>query len=465
MTSHEQQQTNINQNLDSILRNKDVRVDDVRIVSLNGMDVSIVDHFAMVEIYESLFSNNITGRVSVIDATNLPESLPLTGQEMLLFTFSTPGTEPISKLFIIDKISERVPTKNDKTQIYDLHFISPFFLMNITKKVSKSYKGRISGMVKDIFYSYLAKLDEGNDFGGEAPRIKIEPTFGSHKFVIPNWRPNAAINWLSKRSVSEKYPDRANYIFYEDLDGFKFVSLTTLMRGPVREVYEKVESREEIDTEDDYDTTHRSINGPILVKGFDRSKEIPKGTFSSSMITHDIVTKEWQQTNYNYTQGFDSEKSLNNYPILPVLSDYYARHADSKQYFSPKHSGIHGSVQPIEGSDNLFLEYPDNNRQEMWLMSHDSLINQLKSSKIEFDVLGDSNRRVGDKVQVNVSNMKQQETDLYSALDSNISASYLITRIKHSITLGGHEMRLELSKDSFIKRMPDYIHYETEVAP
>jgi len=235
------------------------------------------------------------------------------------------------------------------------------------------------------------------------------------------------------------------------------------MNGPVREVYESIVTREEYDTEDDYESTHRNIQSPIIVRGFDRSKEIPKGTFSSSLMTHDIVKKEWGTTSYNYTQEFDSSKSLNNWPILPVGSDYFARHPDAKQYFSPKHAGIHGGVQANtqEGEEVQFLEYPDNYRQELWMLTHDSLINQLKSSRIEFDIFGDSNRRVGDRVEVIVPPMKAVRFNS-SEVDTLISGTYLITQIRHRISLGGHEMRIELSKDSFIERMPDFIQYEPE---
>jgi len=462
MTSPENQQQNrTNQDINAVLRNKDVRIDDIRIVSLDGLDISIIEYFASIEIYENLFLNNITGRISLIDGSNLPTELPLTGQEILIFTFSTPGIESISLTVSLDKISERIPLTNERSQVYDLHFISIPFIVNLTKKVSKSYTGKISEIVRKIFSSYLSNPDGGE--GLVAPNIKIETTFGSHKFVIPNWRPQAAINWLAQRAISDTYPDRANYIFYEDLDGFKFVSLTSLMNGPVREVYESIVTREEYDTEDDYESTHRNIQSPIIVRGFDRSKEIPKGTFSSSLMTHDIVKKEWGTTSYNYTQEFDSSKSLNNWPILPVGSDYFARHPDAKQYFSPKHAGIHGGVQANtqEGEEVQFLEYPDNYRQELWMLTHDSLINQLKSSRIEFDIFGDSNRRVGDRVEVIVPPMKAVGFNS-SEVDTLISGTYLITQIRHRISLGGHEMRIELSKDSFIERMPDFIQYEPE---
>ena len=93
----------------SILRHHDVRMDEIRIMSLNGLDINITEHFQLIEIYESLFSNNISGRMSIFDAANLPKTLALSGQEMLMISFSSPpGGKSVTIGFVIDKISERM---------------------------------------------------------------------------------------------------------------------------------------------------------------------------------------------------------------------------------------------------------------------------------------------------------------------------------------------------------------------
>ena len=57
--------------------------------------------------------------------------------------------------FVIDKITERLPLKNQTAQLYDLHFIFPTFTNNIVKRVNKAYSGTIADTVKDIFKTYL----------------------------------------------------------------------------------------------------------------------------------------------------------------------------------------------------------------------------------------------------------------------------------------------------------------------
>ena len=139
------------------LRKNDIRISDIRIINAGGLDIKLnKEHFQYFEILEDIFSSNLKGRMSIIDAANLPENLKLCGQEVLLVSFATnPNMEDINMGFVIDKISERLPLKNEQAQIYDIHFTFPTFMNNIRQRVSKAYDGPISETVKDIFKSSL----------------------------------------------------------------------------------------------------------------------------------------------------------------------------------------------------------------------------------------------------------------------------------------------------------------------
>ena len=444
--------------LSSILRSNDVDLVDIRIQSIDGMDISIIKHYQSVDIKEHLFSNNIMGRISILDAGNLTSELPLTGQEFVTFVFGTPGLPQLKKTFLIDKLSPKLNVGNEKTQTYDLHFISPCFLFSSTSKISEAYNGRISDTVENIFRNYITGNETTSFVGDDVPKIKVEPTLGTHNFIIPNWHPNPTINWLANQAVSEMYPDRANYIFYEDLDGFHFVSLTSLIHGPIRESYKSAVANEKDKLQEDYSKEHRNIKSEIIPKGYERIKDIKNGMYSSTILTHDIVTKEFSSSVYKYSDDFDSTKALNEFPLMPTSSNHFAKKQDSKQYFCPKHLGSYGGVTTNEEGGDI-LEHPDNFRQELHIQSHKSLLNQMQNYTIGFSVSGDSNRRVGDKVEVIVPSGKTESEGVHE-IDYMISGNYLITKINHNITKNGHTMKLELSKDSHIQRMPDYIEYD-----
>lgn len=63
-------------NPDSYLRMNDIRLRDISIVSPNGTDMSIMNQYAIFQISEDIFQNNISGVVSNIDASNIVANFP-----------------------------------------------------------------------------------------------------------------------------------------------------------------------------------------------------------------------------------------------------------------------------------------------------------------------------------------------------------------------------------------------------
>ena len=449
-----------NINVNAYIRSHDVRIEEIRIISHNGLDINISEHFQFVEFLEDMFSSNLTGRMTIIDGTNLPNTLKLSGQEMLLITFNTPNLEPISTGFIIDRISERLPLRNQQSQMYDIYFVFPSFINNIRNRVNKSYTGPISETVKDIFKNNI------NSYQGEnSIELFTESTLGNFPVIIPNWRPIPAINWLAKRATSALHRIKSDYVFFQDLDGFRFMSLTTLKTSPAVEIYESSPvrssyTRKNPDEPTDFDIQARNIE-KLIIGGYDKSKEVMDGMYASKMIIHDITSKTISTNQYMYPREFDTELSLNGHPLSSPWADMYSPYMDSKQYLIPRHSGMYGGVVELENGLEV-IQYADSDNSELWMQSHDSNINQLNSSFIEIVVQGDTNRRVGDKVIVNITDHSLNNTDdAMDNTDTTLSGNYLITKIKHTLSFGGgHEMQMRLNKDSFMEPLPSSWEYE-----
>jgi len=457
--------TNFGQNTDDFLnggfdlemynRHHDVRIDDVRIISFSGLDVSIIDHLDFFELHEDIFECSLSGRISSLDVSNLPTNLCLTGHELLVITFGTPGLPRITQVFTIDKISDKVQLDDKKSQMYDLHFVSSSFINNIFRGVSKSYSGTISSTVKSIFQTYI-----NQDISSNAIKINVEQTMGDYKVVIPGWKPNVAINWLRRKAVSLGHYPSSNYVYYQDLDGFNFVSLASLYNNPVVATYSSLpvrssEAREEDGPEMDLQKSLTNIER-ILVKGFDQSTESLNGTWSSTLLIHDITTKSYENFLYSYNKNFQPTKTLNGYPLLPQLTDHFSVQPDARNYMTPKHTGIHGGVSDVDGLKTI--DYPDNEATWNHLQQHDAELNHLQFNSIEIVVAGDSNRRVGDKVAVQAPDVTGGEDN--SGLDTMVSGIYLITKIKHTITPNsGHQMHMKLCKDSYGWGLPnEFVH-------
>jgi len=427
----------------SYLRLNDIRLRDISIVSPNGTDISIMNQYAVFEITEDLFQNNLTGVVSNIDASNIVSNFPLTGQEYLFITFATPGSaNEIELAFLIDKVIDRAPLRNKQSQFYDIHVVCPTFHCHLFSDVSKAYTGNISTIVSDIFKNYI------NSGSGDTRKelISNEKTVGEQNIIIPSWSAFTAINWLAKRATAENNPKVCDYVFYQDLDGFHFKSISSMFNtDPMQTyIYGADNARDFI-----RDTPNSEINmqesfqniRKLVACGFDRSRETLKGTYSSNLLVHDIVTKSYDKVDYKYLDDFDTTPNLNGNPIMPK-NNIYSDKVNSKHYFTPSHLNLYGEPSGSE-------ENSGNDGVENWLQRHDAQINQFLSSSIEIDVAGDTNRRVGDKVFAVVNSFESLDEQGRSKLDHLITGNYIVTKIKHTIhKTTGHTLKMKLCKDS-----------------
>ena len=69
----------------------DFILDGVLIVGSSGIRVNIIDQVQELNIYESIDSPYISGNILMSDSSGIAESLPLLGQERLLFKLRTPS--------------------------------------------------------------------------------------------------------------------------------------------------------------------------------------------------------------------------------------------------------------------------------------------------------------------------------------------------------------------------------------
>ena len=449
--------TNINQNLpdaaaggpeDSYLRMDDVRVMDVQIIDFLGEPIGILNTNVVVVINENLFENHLHGVAMNIDSANLPSNVPFTGNEMLQIMFKTPGGKYIEKMFIIDKMLSRGPSKNRQSQAYDIHFVDPLFMQNIFTKISQSYPNQlISKTVTDIFNTHVL---QGRPISEEAEEFKlniVEPTQGTTNVIIPGWGPFKAINWLSKRAVSQKQKGVADYVFYQDLDGFNFCSVSSFFDSDIKQEYIfgvtnsldviRPHPKKEIDLE----STFMNIRN-LQINGYDRSKETMKGMFSSSLLYHNILTKSHGSVPYEYMETFKGKNHVNEFPLIPD-NKLYSPKVNSKYNYVSIHNGLYGDLTTtnLNSSTDEVLFY---------MPRHRSQILQSKSSSVEFEIAGDSERRVGDKVYVDIHSFEGADLDGQVKHDKLLSGNYIITSISHIITkTKGHYCRLKCSKDSY----------------
>jgi len=436
-----------------------VGIDIVTIKDGEEFPTSILDMYTALVINENLFRNNIHGVVEEIDAVNLPSNLGLSGQEFLVVKFNTPQQEELSKVFIIDKMVPRGPGLNRQSQIYDLHFICPSSIFSLFANVNKAYQLPISEVVRDIHNTYF---QDGNkkystlaDKTNGLRLITVEQTAGNPNIIIPNRTPINAINWLASRAISKEDEYHVDYVWYQDLDGFHFRSVSSLFdKEPIAEyIFGVTDStdviREGPDKGIDVGETFKNIR-ELQINGYNITKEVRNGTYASNLLFHDIINKDWKFVAYNYFGDFKRKSHLNEHPHIKD-DGMFGVALDSKSYFVPVHDSLYGP-----GFEKGDLN-SGNDSVAFYLQRHNAYKQQIKANSIEFEVSGDSGRRVGDKVAILIHSFEGPDDAGNAKPDNVISGMYIITSIEHWIIKGkGHTMRLKCCKDSMLEPLPDY---------
>lgn len=407
---------------------------DLQILEISSLvtdkKVNIYDMFVEMNIYEDLFSNSISGTIVINDSMDLIANIPMVGEEVLHMVYKTPSMEDdialVDKKFFIYKIADRV-LNSDKTYIYIMHFISEEGFTDMFIKMGRAYSGQLSEIVKKIFSS--------EDALGSSANIRIEPTSNSFKFVAPNWSPMKCLNWITPRSISleSKAP---NYIFYEDMFKFNFVSISSLISADSYLKYFFNDIDPSAMGDDAQVSTQPDLNPFLAVREFvndivfDIADRMFQGFYASKLMEFDILSKKVNIKTLNYIEYFGKTPHLEKFP---VNSTNFLMNPESNVVYYPTQYYMHDEF----GTDDPMS----------WVLERKCLMQQIGAYSVDITVPGRSDMHVGKTIDF-IYNTVQAHDEATDAKDAMYSGKYLIQAINHRISRQEHTMVMKLCKDS-----------------
>lgn len=405
----------------------EVVVERATIINHAGVALDITAMIAEVSIYEDIFSTTMSGHILVEDANDLINTLPLLGQELFSLRIKTPTLSTfVDKVFYVYKLQARKSKK--RVQTYMLNFCSQELINSSNSKVSKSFSGNITDNVDLIFRDtrYLASKST----------LYLDRTKNSYSFIAPYWTPLETINWMTTKSINEK--GVPNYLFFETNQSFEYVSVDTLMNGPVKRnyVYSDVNSQTVVGADGDLESRYSIVESIETENTFDYLRNLNSGMLSSRLSTIDLTTKNINTTTFDYIEDFSKSTHLEKYPLK---TNTILRRKIASLYFLEKNNYQTGNFQK-QGYKDFFLQ-------------RNSLLEQLSAFKLTIKVPGRTDMKAGMVVDFRMPEMRQlllDEIDT-SGMSDYYGGKYLITAIKHQIISGRHSMLMEIVSDSFVK--------------
>ena len=412
----------------------DVSIDDVTIVTSQGFAQTITPQVVGIEIYEDIFSTFVTGKLYIRDAQSLETLLPLIGEEVVRIKVKTPSLDKSDAYegeYFIYKMDDKMKT-TEREVLFVLHFISKEALIDINKKLSRAYGGKVSDIVKTLVT---------DKYGLETTKqANIEETKNQTKFVSNWWRPTQCIQYACKTAINQN--DSPSYVFFENKHGLNFISLESLYTGtPIRQRFIWDNYTREISSasgsaqrsiERDY---QRVLNLDNNV-GFDYMERVKSGMYGSELITYDLVTRQY--VHVGYAPEFAKGKHLNEYP--PYTPNAMAR-AKSVMIYGSKYYNNFNNFDDVTNTRSI--------------QQRKSLMALAEAYKVNITVFGRTDYSAGQRVYLEVPKNAQLTKEDPNYLNEIVSGNYLIGALCHFITRERHECTMELIKDSFMVNLND----------
>jgi hypothetical protein len=393
------------------------------IISNSNQYIDARDKVVGFSIFEDIYSPFVYIELAIIDYDSFAKKFPLLGEEYLTVIFKTENSKEINYTFLLYKNDSTVIQKMNYAQTSILRGITIDKAFDSTKKINESFTGSYTDIAEAIFNTYISS-SVGNK------KLYGEPARGISKLVFPQLTPLESILMCRRKAVSLSGVF-SPYVFFQNSDGYYFVSINTLfdkgisLKDPFVHVLTTNNLNPLIDTE--FSISGSKFKTDVIsfsmASNYDSVIKIDFGAYNSSTFNFDLTTKQFVLKNeYNLSRRYDKFQlgTTGEFNSSKFLSSFNDR---GVKYFNTL---TDVSLQ-LEGTQYDF--YPDAASE----MKSYSL--QVSESSAKILMYGDSNFAAGQ-----VAFFQTYLTDIDSSkrkIDPQKTGHYLMTAVRHDITLDG----------------------------
>jgi len=407
-----------------LLQSSNFEIKNLSLYTSDGKKVDLRSLALEINIFEDIFSPCMTCNIRINDGSDLVSVFKFHGNEYLELEIDKPSLEdPIKKVFRLYKLSDR--DFNTQYQNYTLHFCSEEMILSPQISISKSYRGlKVSDMIQDILNSKL--MVNKNKIN------RLQRTEKAFDIIIPRMNPFEAIMWLTTKAYSR---NESLFLFFENRDGFNFVSYENLIK---QQPYAKY--RKDFKIDDDVFKNMESFNFLKIVEEFDVMKASRYGSFSSSIAKLNLITKKMEVSPFNAIR-FKDKGVLNK----EVTMNTFKNRLDKSFYTSYDNMLKYSIATDNDGTRNQMLP-------EEWLSQTASKMGQIHLFKMVGTVPGDVLLKAGQVVEVELPEMSPKDKGV--SYNETRSGRYLVAAVHHRIENDVFATVLELISDSINEAMP-----------
>jgi hypothetical protein len=372
----------------------------------------------------------MTGQIMMRDSVGLLSKINFDGTEYINIDISKTGSHfaSLKKTFRIYSVTDR---KNigQSSEVYILNFASEEFILSEQMKINKSYSGLYSDVVIDILMNKLNVSEE--KMGGV-----FESSLGLNDIVIPNYKPITAILWCQNRALD--IDQNPSFLFFENVNGFNFVSLSSLNSNPIAIPLNFRPKNVAGSRNGEKGQGILGVQSSTVTEQVNILNRVSKGIDASSFLAFDTLTNSYGVYQKNIADTLGNMK-----PIDDVESLNFSLSTDrdgiSNINLYDSHVILRHTDSLSTGSSYIKKRMPyfKPEGMEKIIAQRKAIIYSLMMKQITCVLPGNFTLAAGTKVDLQYPDysFKDMKSD---NIDASLAGKYLITDTRHIITYEKH---------------------------
>ena len=400
--------------------------------------------------YENILSPYITGIITIISTAGSVESKEDTQERIGSLHTSLPleaGCEIFMKIKntlgeVLDFSSKRntfkrlyvnevqVIDKSSTKEILQVRFVSKIGMANNSRRVTKHYRGSISGSVKKILKDKF-KLPNN--------RIEIDDSSNSYSFAGMTKRPFDIIAMLAKQTIP-KNTANPGYFAFETKSGFKYISVDKIINAePYEQTYHyngSIGSSQQTKS----DRNDFKIGALSIKRDQNLVDQIRSGVYANKTIFFNPATYAFTEIDITVENDklFKDPKfsTLGKTPKLPSILDEDFKEGNKFHRVQTAVLNIGGEKENID----------PNNSPEMYYAAGTTRYNLLFSQQHSITIPCNTDLEAGDVIRLEI---EQITDDKEQGPDQKASGNYVIQSLCHYFEAEKSVTSLTLLRDSY----------------
>lgn len=403
-------------------------IEQVAITNRDGETQEISGAVVSMKYYESVLSPSIAFELLVTDSSgglynliNIGDKVELlvgTGKAAMQFNDDNNNT------LYVRSISSSTP--GSTKDVFLLTLTSLESLVNETSRIVDRYSGKISEIVNKILVNNLKVPGD---------RLRIDRTINNYQFIGNARKPFNIITWLCKKSITdygeEGKKGSAGYFFYQDYDGYKFVSVDSIIDGSDESVVQEYVQTEVSQPESAIND--RRILNVVFEKNNDLIENLKVGMYSNISYFYNPYSQTSKCYQYDMKNNFDDSIKI----LEPGSENKIPEGFDN----SPSRIMVAVLDQGTLDRDGGITQ---NLPQEQGFYQSQSVVryNLIFSQTVSITVTCNPTLRIGDKIKCKFLSSQEGEDDVRSG-------SYIISELAHQFFDNSAYTGIKLIRDSY----------------